>query len=310
MKTKTILLLALCLFALTACHHGHRAVPDDKPIDCSVNPDEVFGTHYGPQDFQIHNILDPFCAEWGIYLTWLQILPDGHVSQDGKYVTVSDTALFAPFLDSLTYKLGPSAANYTFSWLPIEDYEEPLYRFLAVNNEPLIDGTSVVESSAVISSYTQEPVLNFVFGMTPNGGNSPQKGMTLNGGNSPQKGMTPNGGNSAQKGMTPNGGNSPQKEMTPNGGNSPQKEMTPNSGNSPQKGMTPNGGNSPQKDTIAQRWYLITNENTGRDLAITLGRRILSAPTVMCAIEGGKCSVSGLTESEACATAAILSGKK
>ena len=262
MKTKTILLLALCLFALTACHHGHRAVPDDKPIDCSVNPDEVFGTHYGPQDFQIHNILDPFCAEWGIYLTWLQILPDGHVSQDGKYVTVSDTALFAPFLDSLTYKLGPSAANYTFSWLPIEDYEEPLYRFLAVNNEPLIDGTSVVESSAVISSYTQEPVLNFVFGMTPNGGNSPQKGMTLNGGNSPQK------------------------------------------------GMTPNGGNSPQKDTIAQRWYLITNENTGRDLAITLGRRILSAPTVMCAIEGGKCSVSGLTESEACATAAILSGKK
>ena len=234
----TILLLALCLFALTACHHGHRAVPDDKPIDCSVNPDEVFGTHYGPQDFQIHIILDPYCAEWGIYLTWLQILPDGHVSQDGKYVTVSDTALFAPFLDSLTYKLGPSAANYTFSWLPLEDYEEPLYRFLAVNNEPLIDGTSVVESSAVISSYTQEPVLNFVFGMTPN------------------------------------------------------------------------GGNSPQKDTIAQRWYLITNENVGRDIAITLGRRILSAPTVMCAIEGGKCSVSGLTESEACATASILSSKE
>lgn len=235
---KNILLLALCLFALTACHHGHKSVPDDKPIDCSVNPDEVFGTHYGPQDFQIHNILDPCCAEWGIYLTWLQILPDGLVSQDGKYVTVSDTALFAPFLDSLTCKLGPSAANYTFSWLPIEDYEEPLYRFLAVNNEPLIDGTSVVESSAVISSYTQEPVLNFVFGMTPN------------------------------------------------------------------------GGNSPQKDTIAQRWYLITNENVGRDIAITLGQRTLSAPTVMCAIEGGKCSVSGLTESEACATAAILSGKK
>lgn len=238
MKTKSILLLTVLFFALLGCHHGGKSVPEDKPIECSVNPDEVFGTHYGPQDFQIHNILDPFSTEWGIYITWLPMLPEGTVSQDGKDVIVSDTVLFAPFVDSLTRKLGESASNYTFSWLPLEDYETPLYRFMAVNNEPLIDGTSVVESSAVISSYTQEPVLNFVFGMTPN------------------------------------------------------------------------GGNSPQNDTTAKRWYLITNENVGRNIAITLGHRVLSAPMVMCAIEGGKCSVTGLTEEEACATAAILSGKE
>lgn len=237
MKTKSILLLVVSFFALSGCHHGGKSAPDDKPIECSVNPDEVFGTHYGPQDFQIHNILDPVSAEWSVYITWLPMLPEGTVSQDGRDVIVSDTALFAPFIDSLMWALGESAANYTFSWLPLEGYEEPLYRFMAVNNETLLDGTSVVESSAVISPYTQEPVLNFVFGMTPN------------------------------------------------------------------------GGNSPQKDTIAQRWYLITNENVGRNIAITLGRRVLSAPMVMCAIEGGKCSVSGLTEAEACATAAILSQK-
>jgi len=219
-----IIPIALFLFVLFACHPGGKSVPDDKPIECSVNPDEVFGVHYGPQDFQIHNILDHSSAEWSVYITWLQILPEGIVSQDGRDVLVSDTALFAPFIDSLACKLGDATSDYIFSWLPLEDYETPLYKFLAVNTTPLLDGTSVVESSAVISSYTQEPVLNFAF-----------------------------------------------------------------------------------DDSTAKRWYLITNDNVGRNIAITLGRRTLSAPMVMAAIEGGRCSVSGLTEEETCAVAAILS---
>ena len=226
MKTKSILLVSLFLFALMGCRHGGKSVAEDKPIECAAKPDEVFGAHYGSQDFQIHNVLDHSSAEWSTYLAWLQMLPEGCVSQNGMDVVVSDTALFAAFVDSLAWMLGDGAADYFFSWLPIEDYETPLYRFLAVRAAPLIDGGSVVESAAVVSAYSGEPVLNFRF-----------------------------------------------------------------------------------DDATAKRWYLITNENVGRSIAITLGRRTLSAPMVAAAIEGGRCSVTGFTEEEACAAAAILSRK-
>ena len=67
MKTRIVVpsvLVAVCLFSLTACHHGGKLAPKDLPIKCNVNPDEVMGTHYTSQDFQIHNVLDEYSTEW------------------------------------------------------------------------------------------------------------------------------------------------------------------------------------------------------------------------------------------------------
>lgn len=53
-------------------------------------------------------------------------------------------------------------------------------------------------------------------------------------------------------------------------------------------------------------WQRITRDNIGRYLPIMLGNRMLAAPMVNAEIAGGKCNLTGLSEEECCALAAIL----
>ncbi|GEM_PF-6639109 len=53
-------------------------------------------------------------------------------------------------------------------------------------------------------------------------------------------------------------------------------------------------------------WQRITRDNIGRYLPIMLGDRMLAAPMVNAEIAGGKCNLTGLSEEECCALAAIL----
>lgn len=57
-------------------------------------------------------------------------------------------------------------------------------------------------------------------------------------------------------------------------------------------------------------WKRITKDNIGRCLPIMLGGRILMIPVVNGEITKGKCCVTGLSEDECCALAAILSSRK
>ena len=56
-------------------------------------------------------------------------------------------------------------------------------------------------------------------------------------------------------------------------------------------------------------WQRITRDNIGRYLPIMLGNRMLAAPKVNAEITGGKCNLTGLSEEECCALAAILTRK-
>lgn len=61
----------------------------------------------------------------------------------------------------------------------------------------------------------------------------------------------------------------------------------------------------------ADFWQKYTADNIGKRIGMMLGSdRVLSTPHIMCEIAGGACSISGPTEDECCAIAAILKGDK
>lgn len=59
-------------------------------------------------------------------------------------------------------------------------------------------------------------------------------------------------------------------------------------------------------EQAAKIWEKITEENMGHRIAFLFAGKVLSTPMVSGKIEGGKCSVSGLSTEETCALAKVL----
>mgnify|MGYP006916049893 CR=1 FL=1 len=59
-------------------------------------------------------------------------------------------------------------------------------------------------------------------------------------------------------------------------------------------------------DETAKTWAKITDENIGRRIAFVFAGKVISSPMVNGKIEGGRCSVYGLSTEETCALAKVL----
>ncbi|MCR5821345.1 MAG: hypothetical protein K6F85_00295 [Bacteroidales bacterium] len=144
---KKMLFIAVAgLIAMAGCK------TQETRIQCDVEPDEVFGTHYTAADFSIFYADDFGCGRYALVMREvMDQLPDSLHRQwstaDGLMLAASDTAAYNQALLVTFWIPTSEGGNLRRLWQPVQRDDDTLYRLLCFygdeEDRPILDGSHI-----------------------------------------------------------------------------------------------------------------------------------------------------------------------